>query len=464
LQKGSWPSLFGEETVLVLRRPSVVPVVAWFFTRLSRFVNCHPVRATVAALLIAVGLAAFAAHLWAAWHFAEGDRLVRRQAFAEAYPHYLNCLKIWRWSAETQLVAGRTARRASMVAEASQHFERCLSLSSRDSAYSAAVALERLLIMAQGGDLLDIEAVLWDKVKRDGPETLLILEALARGYIRGWQLGPAMKCLNMILERDRDNADALFNRGWCSEHTDLFPEAIRDYRRALHLHPERDDFRLRLAQTLLRLDANEAIGHFEQLMERQPDNPDVVLGLAHAYQAAGLADGSEKAMALVEELLQKEPENASALTEIGALLVRNGNITEGEAFLRHASANDPYNFDAHYQLFVCLRQQRNREAEADAERQISERIRSDRLRLAHIATREMSKTPFDPNLHYELGMIWYRNGKFEPARRWFLSALKLDPTHQPTRAALEHFRRIGDTANSEKHRAESNGKAQNNSK
>jgi tetratricopeptide (TPR) repeat protein len=443
----------------------VVPIVSRFFTWLSRLVKCHPVRATVAALLIAVGLAALAAHLWAAWHFAKGDRLVGRQLFAEAYPHYVNCLKIWHWSAETQLVAGRTARRASMVAEAQQHFERCLSLSSRDSPYSAAVALERSLIMAQGGDLVDIEAVLWDKVKRDGPDTLLILEALARGYIRGWQLGAAMKCLGMILERDPDNADALFNRGWCAEHTDLFMEALKDYRRALHLQPERDDFRLRLAQTLLRLDANEAIGHFEQLMERQPDNPDVVLGLAHAYQGAGLADGPEKATALVEELLQKDPENASALTEKGVLLVGYGHITEGEAFLRRASVNDPYNFDAHYQLFVCLRQQRNREAEADAERQVSERIRADRQRLAHLATREMNKTPFDPNLHYEIGMIWYRNGRVDTARRWFLSALKLDPAHQPSLTALaEHSRRIGDAANAEKNRAESNRKAQRSSK
>jgi uncharacterized protein HemY len=102
-----------------------------------------------------------------------------------------------------------------------------------------------------------------------------------------------------------------------------------------------------------------------------------------------------------------------------------------------------------------LRQQPGRSAEAEAEREIFERIRADRLRLTQIAAHEMSKRPFDPNLHHELGMLWYRNGKVDAGLRWLKSALILDPTHQATLQALaEHFKRVGDSGNAEKYRPE----------
>jgi tetratricopeptide (TPR) repeat protein len=426
----------------------------------SRFlaaIRVHPRGAVLASIVIVAGLTTLGAHLWAAYHCREGDRLVDRQDFVEAYAHYVKSLKIWRWSAQTHLIAGRTARRASMDPEAEHHFESCLRLSGRDSARSAAVALERLLIQAQRGDLRDIEDLLWGKVKQEAPEAQLILEALAHGYLRMMRFGPAMECLRMILERDPDNADALYNRGWLAERSDGSMDPVKDYRRALELRPDRDDFRLSLAQVLGKNQPAEAIGYFEQLIAKQPDNPDVILGLAHAYQAAGLLDGPERAADLIDALLQMDPDNSRALTEKGIVLVANGNVTQGEELLRRALANDPVNVDAHFQLSSCLRQQPGRDAEADAELEIFKRIRADRLRLAQIASREMSKKPFDANLHYEMGMIWYRNGKIDLGLRWLRSAYELNPTHEPTlRALADHFKRAGDTSNAQKYYLDSN--------
>lgn len=315
-------------------------VVAQFLSRSRASVIAHPVWATAAAMVIAAGLAVSVLLLWSADQYSRGDRLVDRHEYAEAYPHYVNSLKVWRWSARTHLIAGRTARRASMAPEAEHHFERCLSLSGRDSPESAAVALERLLMRAQIGDLVGIEDVLWDKVNRQVPETPLILEALARGYSQVFRLGPALKCLKMILECDPENAEALYRYGWIADRSDGTIDPVKYYRHALQMRPDRDDIRLALAKTLVKDDPKEAIGHFEQLLARQPDNADIVLGLARAYEASGRTDGPEKAADLVETVLRNDPENSDALTLKATVLVATGAVSEGERLLCRALAND----------------------------------------------------------------------------------------------------------------------------
>jgi len=435
------------------------PVVPHFLSRFRAFVKAHPVWTTAAAMLIALGLTALGLHLWAAYEYAQGERLVDRHEYVEAYPHYVNSLRAWRWSAQTHLVAGRAARRAGMTTEAEHHFERCLSLAGRDSPDWAAVKLERLLMQAQIGELRGIEAVLWDKVNRDAPEAPLILEAMARGYSRMFRLGEALKCLQMILERNPDNDEALYGCGWIADRSDGAMDALKYYRRALRVRPDRDDVRLALAKVLAKDDPKEAIGQFEQLKSRQPDNLEVLLGLAGAYQGSGRIDGLERAGELVEAVLQRDPENPDALTEKAKVMIASGQASEGEALLRRALANDPSNAPANFQLYQCLQAQPDREAEAEAQRAVFDRIKADRIRMAIIVTRDMSKRPFDPDLHYELGMIWYRNGKVDAGLRWITNALKLDPTHQPSLQALaEHFNRLGgDAANAEKHHPESSG-------
>jgi FimV-like protein len=381
-------------------------------------------------------------------HFNEGERLVGRQQFDEAYPHYVDCLKVWRRSADTELRAARTARRALMYPEANSHLDRCLSLAWQDSARATAVALERMLMQVQKGELADNEEILWEKVRQDAPETPLILEALARGYTRMLRLGPAMRCLRMLLERDPDNVEALFNRGCVAEGTTGPVEALKDFRRALDLRPDRDDVRLHLSRLLVLDNPNDALRHLEQLVARKPDDLELQMELAHAYMAAGDLD---KARSLMDDILERDPDNSRALSEKGALLVATDRIVEGEALLRRAIAKDRSNVDAQYQLYLCLGRQEGRETERDAQRDLHKRIEADRNRLAQILSEDMSKSPFDANLHYELGMIYYRYGKTETGLRWLMSAFKLDPTHQPTQQALaDHFKRVGDAENYKK--------------
>src|SRR5262249_25140043 len=168
----------------------------------------RPFPALAGALLLplmGVALAAAGLHLWAWHHFREANRLGERQQFAEAYAHYAQSLRVWPWSASSHFLAGRTAPRAGLYPEAERHLGECQRRPGGASAPSVPLGLERVLLQAQAGDVGEVDGVLWAYVEKKKPETPLILEALARGYVRMLRLGPAFRCLQMLLEREPDN-------------------------------------------------------------------------------------------------------------------------------------------------------------------------------------------------------------------------------------------------------------------
>jgi len=425
-------------------------VVVSYLARLTRFFrggSRRVLRKVFLLTLIGAALAAAGINLWAWHHFREAGRLAERQRFALAYVHYAHSLQVWRWSASTHFRAGRTARRAGLYPEAEQHLAECQRLQG-DS--SLAVALEKLLLRAQSGDLNAVEESLWKYIEKDKPETPLILEALARGYLRMLRSGAALRCLRMLLEREPNHIEALMMRAEINESNNDAHEARQDYRRVLELDPERDDARLHLAKTLLDNNPEEARALFEYLLSRQPDNLDVLLGMAQTQQTLGEPD---KARALLETVLAKNPENSKALTKLGTLTLDAGKVAQSESLFRKAIAVDPTNHEAHFSLYRCLAQQPGREEETDAQVARYKRVKADLAQLGEIATKEMTRTPNDPNLHYELGALYLRYGKPDVGVRWLYSALKLEPTHQRSHQALaDHFQRRGDKERAEWHR------------
>jgi len=426
--------------------------VSRFAAWLVRSLRAKPFRALAAAALLTLLLAGAGVNLWAWRQFREANRLVEEQQYAKAHAHYARCLQVWRWSASIHFLAGRSARRAGKYQEAERHLNESARLQGASSTDSFPLALERLLLRAQSGEIGEVEQILWSYVKKEKPETPLILEAMARGYVRMLRLGTAMRCLQMLLERDPNNVEALVTRGWIQEGGGEPQRAAKDYRRALELDPDRDDARLNLARTLVLDNPQEARDHFEIVTAHQPDNVDALVGLAETHLALGEA---EKARPLFDAVLAKDPENSRALAGLGTLTLTPGNTAEGEALLRRAIATDHGNIEAHYHLYLCLAQQLGREAEADAQLETHKRVKADQERLAQLASKEMTRTPNDPNLHFEMGAIYLRYGKPDVGVRWLYSALKLDPTHQPSHQALyDYYKRTGQAEKAEQHHRE----------
>jgi len=147
----------------------------------------------------------------------------------------------------------------------------------------------------------EVEDVLWSYVEKGKPETPLILEAMARGYMHVLRIGNVLRCLDMLLERQPDNVEALMMKGRMSEgSSETHQDARKLYRRVLEIDPGREDARLHLARLLVHVRAEEARSLFESLLALRPDDPELLIGLAQTQRVLG------------------EPEQARSLFEGGA--------------------------------------------------------------------------------------------------------------------------------------------------
>jgi tetratricopeptide (TPR) repeat protein len=185
--------------------------------------------------------------------------------------------------------------------------------------------------------------------------------------------------------------------------------------------------------------AAEAVGPFEELRRRQPDNPAVLLGLAKCRRQLGQPD---EARQLLDAVLAQNPEDAQALAEQGKLALAAGQASEAEAWLRRAAERAPRDREIVYNFVQCLRQL-GKDDEADRCAALLKEIDADQRRMNRLVL-EVMQRPRDAELRYEAGMIFLRNGLTDDGLSWLAMALENDPRHRRAREALaEHYERSG---------------------
>jgi tetratricopeptide (TPR) repeat protein len=415
---------------------------------LFRSLREYPVPSLLTLLclgLIGFGGAVAGRHLWAESHYRAAQQALDQWDFPQAQAHLARCLEVWPSSAETHLLAARTARRATVYDEAERHLKEYQRL----SGVAEVLDLERALLRAQRGDLARVEGVLLSFVQQDHPDAVLILEALTRGYMKTYQLPRAYHCLKLWLKRQPDEVQALLWRAEVLERQSSFQGAMADYRRVIELDPDRDEARLHFAGMLLQAHQPEdALEHFQYLHRRQPENSEVLLGLARCQHLLGRPDDARM---LLDTVLNDLPSDAGALSERGRLALEMGQIVEAEDWLRKSLALAPYDRETTYSLYLCL-QQRRKVQEA---KQYLDKLDDIGATLGHLRelTRRIGATPHDPALRHEAGVIFLRSGQTTEGLRWLQSALQEDPHHGPTHQVLaEHYEQIGDSARAAWHR------------
>jgi predicted Zn-dependent protease len=413
-------------------------------------VRRRPRRALLgAAVLGFLAATAYAAtcFLRAEYEFRAARQALEHRDFAGAHDHLGRCLQLWPAPDPRRFLAAQTARRAGAYDDA----ERLLADCARRRPKSQAVARERDLLRAERGGLNGaLEASLWAAAEEGGPGVPLVLEALARAYLYSYRLDDALRTLEAWLRLQPEEAGAFLWRGWVWQAKEDVPRALADYRRTLDLDPEYFDARLHLAQLLAASgeDPAEAADHLERLRQRQPENPTVLLVLAHCRRR--LAQPAE-ARRILDALLAGHADSAAALRERGALALSEGDTAAAEDWLRRSVAADPYDYESAYQLGQCL-ERLGRKDEAREYLDRSARIEADLGRL-HRLTAEVSRSPGDLALRCEAGMICLRNGQTAEGLRWLEGALQLDPACRGAHQALaEHYERAGQSEQAAQHR------------
>ena len=314
--------------------------------------------------------------------------------------------------------------------------------------------LERVLLQAQRGRVDRVRDYCETRVRENHPDAPLILEAEASGLMRMYRLGEAGEVLKVWLGRRPDDPEALTLRGVLHDLRGSTPEAVADFTRAVELDPDKDDARLRLTGLLLQShEGGDALPHLEYLKKRMPDEPLIDVRTAQSRSLLGQTAEAEK---VLDGVLARLPHYAEALRVRGKLAMQDGREADAEGWLREAVTRDPGASEARYQLYLCLSHQ-GKEVEAKAELERLNAQEEDLKEITDLVGGKMQRTPYDPALHYQAGMIATRSGNVAEGVRWMESALDLDPHYVPAHKVLAaYYGQIGDPGRAARHRAEAN--------
>jgi tetratricopeptide (TPR) repeat protein len=415
---------------------------------LRGLIGRRPVPALLAGVAVAAVSAGLGVHLWAWGQLRAARAALERDRPAEARRHVERCLRVWSHSAAAHFVAARVSRLEGDYEGAEARLRACERLERRAT---EATQLEWVLLRAQRGEVDAVAGGLWLCVREGHPETAMILQTLARAYLRELRFHLARVCLDEWLRRRPDAVLALDWRGWVLERLHQDERARADYRRALELEPGRDEVRVRLVEVLLRgLNPLEALPHVERLHGRLPGRPRVLLLLARCRMLQGR---HAEARPLLGRVLEAEPDNAEALYERGRLALSSNRPGRAEAYLRRAVGLAPHDPVVLYALQRSLRRQGGRSAEADRYLARFEKARAERRRLDELLTRQGSRLAHDPDLACEAGTLLLELGQEGPALRMFFTALNADPNHRRAHRTLARYHeRRGDARRAAAHR------------
>src|SRR5207253_2486411 len=157
----------------------------------------------------------------------------------EAIHHLQACLHAWPRDGDVLLMGSQAARRARVYTDA----DRCLEKYQQVRGCDDPCALELILLSAERS--VDQAADVCRRYVEQGhPDTPLILEALARGYMRQYRLPEARFCLQRWLEIQPDNVQATCLEGQLHfDYERAVSTAMDTYRRAVRLDPEHQEAR-----------------------------------------------------------------------------------------------------------------------------------------------------------------------------------------------------------------------------
>jgi tetratricopeptide (TPR) repeat protein len=389
---------------------------------------------------MAVGLAGLAAATAAAWWvlawvrsgyaLGRAEQAVARHDLDAAAAALDRSLAVWPTRTDALLLAAQTARRRQEYAKAESLLDRLEAA----GGVTPAGRLERLLLSAQQGEFYDSEATLLDMAA--GGDSLLVLEALARGYQSTMRWARMEECCQELLTRDPRHVTGLVLRGEARQAQKRLDEAASDYRQALELLPGHFEARLKLGLVLDRQGYNrEAIYQLELARRQQPQNPEVLVALASARIDAGQWDEADK-------LLAQLPSHVESLVERGWIKLQRGRPKSAAPLLQQAAKTAPWNRRAYDLLAAALQASGENDALADC-RQALNRLEEAQGRLGRLSLQIRAK-PHSAELRHRLAAWLAENGQPEAARRWWVTALWIDPNHASSRAALaEIYERQG---------------------
>jgi tetratricopeptide (TPR) repeat protein len=411
--------------------------------------SAHPFSAAVVVfcvlLIVGVGALIVYPQVAGASHWRQAQTALEQQDFASARSHLERCREVWPKSSATAFLLARTCRRAGNFAEARKQLQVAESLGWT----AALIELERLLLQAQAGLVQPVQQELNRYLEVWPSERPVIFEALVIGALQGNFVDDAYRWSTRWTEAYPDAWPAHVLRGRVLERGLRYDLAADEYRQALECKSDLLAAHLGLGEMLLRKGHYvEALPHFQSCLDRSPHDVAALYGLARCQR---YLSPPEVSLATLDRLFADDPQHAGGLLLRGQLELERGRAEEAVLWLERAERVQPPELDTYQALVTAFRLlNRKDEAEAyEAKRQQTERD----LRRMETLTKEIIERPQDVPLRCEAGTTLLRLGQEQQGIRWLVSALLIDPQHQPAKKALAAcLAKLGDPALLEQYR------------
>ncbi len=370
-------------------------------------------------------------------HWRAAKKAIENNHLAEAQGHLESCVSVWAKDGEVQFLLARTCRRLGQFDKARLH----LQLAAKQHWVPEQIKLETLLMRAQTGFRPETTTPLQDLLKAGHRDDTLIFEALIIGCLQINNFREANRWTTIWTEQHPDDWLGRFWLGVVFEEAGQLDLAAEEYKKALDLNPNGWELHLRLAEALMQGNSTEeAATHYQAALDDDPNNPSALLGLARCQHSLGT---NETTRITLNRLMKLDPENFEAYSLRGQMALEEENLEHALHMFDQAHAINPSHLITNRQLAWILHKLKRDVEAQETERRIQE-IEKQILRLDEI-TKELLNQPKDVLLRDEAGSIHFNLGNVQKAFRWFVSALLIDPKHQPTKEHLRKcLQRMGD--------------------
>jgi tetratricopeptide (TPR) repeat protein len=367
-------------------------------------------------------------------------RLLQEEQPAEARKHLQFCLRVWPFARDpaVHFLAGRAARMNFDFKDAQAHLNRCLAL---EGGTRENTQLEFYLMRVQQGDIDELAPTLLEYVDSGHPDRVLILETMARQYMRTMRYGLAYRFLSRWIDLGNQglveiSAKPYHWRAWVMDHLGNATEAMNDYSKALELDPDSYPVRARIAELLLEeFKPGEALPHLDLLIQQHPDSAEVKARLGHCRILEGKFD---EALPLLEAALEGLPNDPPTLHDLAKLASSKGHYSEARAWLERALKFDPSDTEALYQLYLNY-QSEGLKTEAEKTLALYNK-KSGMLQRVNRILRDEAKHPTnDPKVCGELGALLMQVERETEGLYWLNKTLEFDPNNQEAHRALAQY-------------------------
>ncbi|VTS04518.1 tetratricopeptide repeat protein [Tuwongella immobilis] len=384
-------------------------------------------------LLVGVGFAGqrIGSEVSAGQHYRAAIAAEEQRQFETALSEIEPCLTTWSGSGESFATAARIARRAGDFTRAQRWLIRAEQL----GWVPEAIALEKALLAVQQGRGSSYFKYLHDSIDQNHPETLRIIEVLGPAYLQNYQMEQATPLAELWTEKEPTNPTAWFLLGNCREKIRHFAEARVAFVKAVELDGSQLPIRRAVARAHLRANAAEqALPHFQWLMQRDPNDRQARLGMA---ECARLQQRWGEAESILATLEAQYPNDAEIYSAQGYLAMDQTRFAEAVTAFRKAVANPPYENRMLINLAVAL-ENSGQGTEAATVREQFKQAEADQVELAKV-TRQIWEQPNVAEYRYQAGLLMMRNHFTVEAIRWWESVLPLEPNHRPTLERLVEY-------------------------